>query len=420
MNTAKHSKSDEPKTVDIAIIGGGIVGATLASLLSGSPLTNVLSVALIDLHEPNTTPDLNSFDDRVVALSPESQAILTRANAWHEITAMRACAYQSMSVWDADGTGHIEFDARSNHKPYLGHICENRVVVAGLNKALSNATNVQQIRGVTLASATAEDTEYNKGYHLTLSDESSVHCSLLLAADGANSGVRRSIGIDTSEWDYEHNAIVATIRTERPHQFCAWQRFSVDGPLAFLPLSANAQDDRSVSIVWSLRPEKVSELMAMPRTDFCEALAAGLENTLGKVELLGELTSIPLRQRHALTYIKQGAALLGDAAHTIHPLAGQGVNLGLYDAQAMVDELERAVKREIPLQDGSILRRYERQRQPANLMAMAAMEAFKRGFGSDNIGVRWARNVGLNTVNAHPLLKQVFSRVAAGGAAHGR
>ncbi len=400
--------------VDIAIVGAGIVGATLASLLAGSEITAGLSVALIDKQASQLDVDLEHFDPRVVALSPASQTILKTAGAWDEITSMRACAYRRMYVWDADGTGHIAFDARDMRQDALGHICENSVVVAALNRALSEVPNVHQLRPVDVVGLISGDEP-----RLLLADGRSVSSKLVLAADGAHSEIRRLAGFDMREWHYQHHAIVTTLETEHSHEFCAWQRFSTDGPLAYLPLSRNGTDDRSVSIVWSLRSGVAKKNMALKDSAFCEAAAVAMEKRLGNIKKCDTRVSVPLMQRSARQYIKPGVALVGDAAHTIHPLAGQGLNLGLYDAHTIVAQIQRATQRKLPLNDMSVLRRYERARQPENLMAMAAMEGFKQTFGSDNIFVRWARNTGLNVVDQHFFLKRVFAQVAAGRSSGG-
>ena len=395
--------------VDIAIVGSGLVGSTLANLLSGSSATKDLSIALIDKVRPDRDVDLNHFDPRVVALSAESIAVLETAGVWSAVQELRACPYTSMVVWDAEGTGNIRFDARDSHADQLGFICENRVILSALTSQLEDSGAVLRYQAEIKAMHELADQRC-----LTFADGACLNASLVLAADGADSILRRLARVDTSEWDYGHTAIVTTVETEKSHKFCAWQRFSLEGPLAFLPLSKNGEDSNSCSIVWSLKSDQADAMMSLGEAAFCEMLGKAFENKLGKVRLVDKRFAIPLRQRNAKSYVQKSLALLGDSAHTIHPLAGQGVNLGLYDAKVLVSEIQRAFERGVPLSEESILRRYERQRRPQNLIAMAAMESFKYTFSSDDLALKWLRNSALNFVDRHHFIKQFFTQAAAG------
>lgn len=400
---------------DIVIVGAGIVGATLACLLQE---VKALKIVLVDaaVHVAQFNPE--QFDPRVVALSQSSIDILADAGVWPKIKNTRVCPYKKMHVWDGDGTGNIDFDAAENHLAQLGFICENSVVVSSLSERLVNSA-VEVIRGETLLAIheidePKEQKTEARAKRLRFESGLEIEAQLVIGADGAQSKLRELAGISTKEWSYHHNAIVATIETEISHQFCAWQRFSDIGPLAFLPLSKTGVDSNMVSIVWSLDTEQAEKMMALDDNQFCLQLTQHSEAKLGRVLNTDRRHSIPLKQRFASTYIQPGLCLVGDAAHTIHPLAGQGVNLGLYDVKVLAAELIRACKRHIPVTEMATLRRYERKRQPHNLLTMATMEAFKRGFQSDNIALRWARNAGLNTVNQHYFLKQAFSQIASG------
>ena len=199
----------------------------------------------------------------------------------------------------------------------------------------------------------------------------------MVAADGATSAVRRLAGLETREWDYLHHAIVTSVRCAESHQRTAWQRFTDDGPLAFLPLDRGG-DTRWCSIVWSCTPKQGERLMALDDAAFCQALGKAFEHRLGKVECSDTRLCIPLRQRHAKRYVEPGLALIGDAAHVIHPLAGQGVNLGFLDAAVLAEELRHAQARGESIAEQRVLERYERRRMPHNLAMMAAMEGFQR------------------------------------------
>jgi 2-octaprenylphenol hydroxylase len=217
----------------------------------------------------------------------------------------------------------------------------------------------------------------------------------------------------TREWDYLHHAIVTSVRSAKPHQLTAWQRFTDNGPLAFLPLERDGQQDWC-SIVWSTTPSEAERLMALDDDGFCKELERAFEGRLGKVLSADPRLCVPLRQRHAKRYVAEGLALIGDAAHTIHPLAGQGVNLGFLDAAVLAEVLLQAATRGERLADVKVLSRYERRRMPHNLALMAAMEGFERLFQADPLPIRWLRNAGLKMVDQMPEAKALFVREALG------
>ena len=250
-----------------------------------------------------------------------------------------------------------------------------------------------------------------------LDDERQLVAPLLVGADGAHSKVRQLAAFETREWNYDHNAIVTTVRTEKSHAYTAWQRFLKTGPLAFLPLhceSNGAMDSHYSSIVWSVETDVAKQLMALDDQAFCNRLGKDFEYQLGNVVHAAKRYSFPLRQRHATDYVQPHIALIGDAAHTIHPLAGQGVNLGLLDVVALTQEIVRAKNRQLPLSEFATLRRYQRARAGNNLGMMMAMEGFKRLFGARDLTLRWLRNVGLNQVNNLPALKNLMIKQAMG------
>ena len=221
---------------------------------------------------------------------------------------------------------------------------------------------------------------------------------LLVAADGANSAVRQQFDFPTREWDYGHSAIVTTVQTEQVNQQTAWQRFMPTGPLALLPLDKGG-DRHYCSLVWSQESEEAERLMALDDAEFCRELSFASEHCLGQIKATDRRFSIPLRQRHATDYVVERVALLGDSAHTIHPLAGQGVNLGFGDVAALVETLTTAAERGNDLGSLLTLNKYQRQRKPENLAMMATMEGFKRLFAADNLAVRLLRNIGLILVD---------------------
>ncbi|CAN7177649.1 2-octaprenyl-3-methyl-6-methoxy-1,4-benzoquinol hydroxylase [Pseudomonas solani] len=391
---------------DLIIVGAGMVGSALGLALKDSGL----EIILIDGSPLSIKPfDAEAaFEPRVSALSVASQRILQRLGAWDGVAARRASPYGEMQVWDGSGTGNIHFSAASVHAEVLGHIVENRVIQEALLEPLHDS-------GVGLLPNARLENLRRSGddWLLTLVDGRELRAPLVIAADGANSAVRRLAGCATREWDYLHHAIVTSVRCEQPHRRTAWQRFTDDGPLAFLPLDRQG-DEHWCSIVWSTTPEQATRLMALDDEAFRVELGKAFEHRLGRIEAADPRLCIPLRQRHAKRYVEPGLALVGDAAHTIHPLAGQGVNLGFLDAAVLAEVLLHAHGRGERLADERVLSRFERRRMPHNLGMMAAMEGFQRLFQADPLPLRWLRNAGLGLVDGLPEAKALFVRQALG------
>ncbi|UCP01020.1 2-octaprenyl-3-methyl-6-methoxy-1,4-benzoquinol hydroxylase [Metapseudomonas lalkuanensis] len=390
---------------DLIIVGAGMVGSALALALKDSGL----DILLIDGSPLSVKPfdPAAAFEPRVSALSAASQRILLRLGAWPGVLARRSSPYSEMRVWDGSGTGQIHFSASSVHAEVLGHIVENRVVQDALMEPLHDS-------GIGLMPGARLERLRRSGddWLLTLVDGRELRTPLVVAADGANSAVRRLAGCATREWDYLHHAIVTSVRCAEPHQSTAWQRFTDDGPLAFLPLERDGE--HWCSIVWSVTPAEAERLMALDDTAFCNELGRAFEWRLGEVLGADPRLCIPLRQRHAKRYVEEGLALIGDAAHTIHPLAGQGVNLGFLDAAVLAEVLLHANARGERLADERVLGRFERRRMPHNLAMMAAMEGFERLFQADPLPLRWLRNSGLKWVDGMPEAKALFVRQALG------
>ena len=392
---------------DLIIVGAGMVGSALALALQNSGL----QILLLDGGPLSVKPFDQSaaFEPRVSALSAASQRILERLGAWDGIAARRTSPYGEMQVWDGSGTGQVHFSAASVHAEVLGHIVENRVVQDGLLDALYEA-DLGLLPGARLEQLRRSGDDWL----LTLTDGRELRAPLVIAADGANSAVRRLAGCATREWDYLHHAIVTSVRCSKPHQQTAWQRFTDDGPLAFLPLAKVDDAEHWCSIVWSTTPAEAERLMALDDAAFCHELGKAFEWRLGDVLESDPRHCIPLRQRHAKRYVEPGLALIGDAAHTIHPLAGQGVNLGFLDAAVLAEVLLHALERGENLGDSKVLGRFERRRMPHNLAMMAAMEGFERLFQADPLPLRWLRNSGLNLVDGANEAKALFVRQALG------
>ena len=394
---------------DILIVGGGMIGSALAlglsrqgwqvGLIEGAPAASLMAPA-----EPASSVD--DFEPRVSAISLASQRLLEELGAWPKVQASRHCGYREMTVWDGDGTGRIHFDAAELHARSLGTIVENRNIVRALFESLSDSS-VQLLDGVRVKA-------WSREQGVELEDGRRLVARLVVGADGALSRLRQWSGLATREWDYDQQAIVCTVRTSQNHRYTAWQRFSPTGPLAFLPLLNEAGDEHFCSIVWSQDTLEARRLMALETESFRKELEAAIERELGEVLAVSRRFAFPLRQRHAKDYIADGLALVGDAAHTIHPLAGQGANLGYGDVRALLDELERARELGLAPDDASVLARYQRRRKGENLAMMAAMEGFKQLFARDELPVRWLRNTGMRWLNQLAPLKNRIAAEAMG------
>lgn len=412
--------SDVQTTIyDIIIVGAGLVGATVAASIASHSSNQNIKIAVIDQGAApvftSLTDEPPEFDPRVVALTQNSIKLLESIGAWSAIKSMRACPYRFMRVWDNEGTGEITFDAEELSQPQLGVIVENRILLSAVLDVLAKLDNVTLLRGESVSElATEQEIEDNKKYFkkLTLSNGQILQASLVIAADGAHSKIRELAGLQVRRWSYQQKAIVATVKTENPHENTAWQNFLVTGPLAFLPLDHVSR--QYSSIVWSADNDDADRLMELSDDEFKAELAQAFQYRLGVIEHIDKRFCFPLTQAHAVSYIASQIALVGDAAHTIHPLAGQGVNLGLLDAAALATEITRAAERSLPLSDESILRRYQRARKKNNLQFMTLMESFKRLFGTKNLSVRWLRNTGIKKINQITPVKKWLAKKAMG------
>ncbi len=408
--------------LDIIVVGAGMVGLSVAIALykigfkvlvvegRGADLVHANPAARCSENQDQ----IASYDNRVSALTRASENIFKNLGVWQKIVKMRLCPYRQMVVWDGDGTGCIDFSSAALHEPNLGHIVENSVVVAALH-----ATAVEiglEIVFATKVVDLTEPVEAERVLHCEQLDKKghpqsvSYGAKLLIGADGALSKIRQLAAIPLWQRDYGHHAIVASVKTQLPHQNTAWQRFTSDGPLAFLPLS----DPFTSSIVYSTSPEHASALMALSESDFKKALGRDFEAKLGEVVEVAGRAVFPLRQRHAKQYVQPGLALIGDAIHTIHPLAGQGVNLGLLDVASLVQVLSVAKERGRAIGEESLLKKYQRDRHGENLKMSATMQAFKWLFDPQPAPVIIARNFGMKLLNKAPPLKQHIMAQALG------
>ncbi|MBL4606464.1 MAG: UbiH/UbiF/VisC/COQ6 family ubiquinone biosynthesis hydroxylase [Pseudomonadales bacterium] len=376
---------------DILINGGGMVGATLACALIQSPHTSKLRIGIIEGQSFEKKQDEN-WEPRVSAITRASQCLFESLGVWPLMAAQRISPFEGMDVWDAEGTGNIQFHAREMGEPLLGHIVENRTI----QQALYERLEALDFNGWISPEKLLSCEKVPAGWQVELNSGKILNTRLLVGADGALSKVRELANFKLKAKAYDQSGIVATIRTEKPNAAVARQRFLDSGPLALLPLCTNSGDRHFCSIVWSLDTAEAEEKMALDDSEFNHALTKASENVLGKLELADRRICFPFYERHVESYVEEGVALCGDAAHTIHPLAGQGVNLGLMDAAALAEELHRASAKGLDVANFSVLRRYARRRRGANTLMMEGMQGFKALFGSDYLPLRWARNTGMS------------------------
>ncbi|WP_243409927.1 FAD-dependent monooxygenase [Pokkaliibacter plantistimulans] len=385
--------------VDIVIVGGGMVGAALAAALGNT----AYRVVVLEQQLPEPFTAEQPHDLRVSAISVASQQLLAEVGAWSAILAMRACPYRRMRVWEEDWQSGTLFDSHDIQRDYLGHIIENRIVQLGLWQALEQYDNVEVI-----CPASINQIDYDgSASTLTLDDGRSFHTSLLVGADGARSRVRDTAGIGVTAWEYPMHVLVANVGTVYSQQDITWQRFRQTGPEAFLPLSGP-----HASLVWYNTPQKVQELMAMDIDSLKAAFEQHFPAELGQIAAIEGRTWFPLKRQHAQSYVKPGIVLIGDAAHSIHPLAGQGVNLGFMDVMALRDVLREATPQS--LREGAPLQDYEKRRRQPNLLMMSTMDLFARAFSSSLPPLKLLRILGLGLADKTGPIKNKVMKYAMG------
>jgi len=391
------------RVCDVAIVGAGMVGAALALDLA----QRGFDVALIESRAPAPWKAEDEIDLRVVALAASSIALLERLGVWSAITAARASAYRRMHVWDALAPGSLTFDAADDGASALGYIVENRLIQSVMWQAIERRSEIS-LRCPARVVASELDAD-GSARTLFFDDASQLKARLVVAADGADSALRSLLGVATQDRDYAQRGIVAHVAHERAHEATAWQRFLPGATLAFLPLA----DGRS-SIVWSAPNEEAARLLALGEDAFRAELGAAFDFHLGVITATTQRAAFPLRLRLAERYVAPRFALVGDAAHVVHPLAGQGVNLGFRDAVELASVLSEARERKADAASEYTLRRYERRRRSDNAISARAFDAIQRGFGSDSAALAAVRGAGLSLVDRIAPLKQFFARRAAG------
>lgn len=386
--------------LDIAVVGGGMVGAAAALALARAGF----ATALLEAREPAPWCAEAELDLRVVGLAPSSIGLLSELEVWPAIRAARVGPYRRMHVWDAESGAAIDFDAAREGRSELGCIVENGLVQSVLWQALPEA-GVQRLCPAEVAGFDARDDRIQ----IELADGQALSARLLVAADGAASPLRAMAGIETHGRDYRQRGVVAHVATERPHQQTAWQRFLRGGPLAFLPLA----DGRS-SIVWSLPDAEAERVLAMDEPAFLQALGVASDFRLGRITATSARAAFPLQLKLARRYEAERLVLLGDAAHAVHPLAGQGVNLGLRDVQELRDTLVDARDAGRDIAAPHVLRRYARRRRSADTLDALGFDALARIYGWQAPPLVAARGVGVRLLNRLAPLKRHLAGHAAG------
>ncbi|MBM7454818.1 2-octaprenylphenol hydroxylase [Oceanisphaera litoralis] len=388
------------QATDVIVIGGGMVGLTLALALEHSGL----KVAVIEGQTPE--PGLPEIpDNRVSAINLASQTLLERLQAWPS-RSERLGPYTDMEVWEADSGARIDFSASLMHQPHLGHIVENRLLQQSLLARARHCAHISLHMPARAASVSVSE----QGAFVLLDNGTPITGRLLVGADGARSWLREQLQPGMIEWDYDHSALVATVATTEPHGRTARQIFRGNDILAFLPLA----DPHQCSIVWSCAPEQAAERLALSDTEFNKILSQAFDLRLGLCQVVGPRMAIPLKARFSQQFCGPRWALIGDAAHTIHPLAGQGVNLGLQDAAALAETLLRLHREGRDIGDLAGLKSFERWRKAEAATLLAAMEGLKRLFTHPHPLVRGLRGLGLSLTDRLTPLKRKLATHALG------
>lgn len=404
MDTVSQTQSGHAVlTFDIVIVGGGMVGMTLAAALSKK--TN-LSIAILEASVDDAPFTPETYHHRVSAIALSSARIFESLQIWDDIKQKRVSPFTAIQVWDGNSKADLQFECNEIGEPVLGYIIENNVMQNALRETLKLQPQIHFISPVKLT----EFHEHDDYVTLVADDNTHYQARLAVAADGARSWLREQAGIRVHTADYDQEAIVASVVTALPHEKIARQVFLPAGPLAFLPL----HDAHTSSIVWSLPKTEARRLVSLDEQAFKLALTNAFSGRLGEVVNVSKRFTFPLRKQQAEHYVSARIALVGDAAHVMHPLAGQGVNLGLLDAASLADVIADAVMNSHDFGCISSLRRYERWRRADNIALLTGVDIIKHLFASEHASIQTARAIGIAVTSRLAVLKNIFTRYAVG------
>jgi 2-octaprenylphenol hydroxylase len=392
----------------VVIVGAGIAGLTVAALLAQSDVRERLKITLLDAQQRPSRPTGKDVALRVSAIATGSAHLLQSIGAWSSVDAERIGSYDVMRVWDesstADSGDALYFDAAEFAVPQLGFIVENVMLQTALLDVL-HRENIELLFESPFAALQAQES----GQRVQLEVGRTLHADLVIGADGARSLVRESAGIETQEWAYGQSAFVTHLQPERSHCKTAWQRFLNNGPLGMLPLG-----DGRISVVWSTTDEQAQWAMAATDEALSKALSEASDHVMGELTVAGPRGAFPLQARHARDYVKAGIALVGDAAHAVHPLAGQGANLGLQDAACLADVIAKAMQNGEHPGDRPVLRRFERSRKGENATMLHFMTGLNRLFATDSTLLKELRTTGMRLFNQSGPIREHVVSVALG------
>jgi len=398
----------ESTCFDIVIVGGGIVGLSLANELIDSDFS-VAIVERVELEEINEVNGKEEVSCRVSAINRAALKRFQQTGVLQSPLAKRVCVFEKMFVWDQTGAGQIQFDSADLGVSELGVIIENNILQKMLQDNIKAAKNITYLCPETIIDIEYTGSVKSNPSVVSLASGNKIQAELLVGADGVNSKVREAASIQRTKKSYQQQGLVCNVKTVENHQNTAWQCFMPSGPLALLPLYTGQS-----SIVWSLDEDDAQQIKALDDDAFKLALAEASEFKLGEITEVGQRFLFPLSHGHASEYVKPGLALIGDAAHNIHPLAGQGANLGIADAFVLADVIQQAKKANRQWSALHTLSKYQRQRKGANQIMEASMTGFKTLFGENNAFLSEIRNAGLSLVDHVPALKYRIIKQALG------
>ena len=392
------------KNFDCVVVGGGMVGAASALSLAQMGLT----VAVVEKSIPTKYAPEQGFDFRVSAISLASENLLTQLGAWRQIQAWRHCSYQRLGVWENEFS-YTEFNAQDIGKSHLGHIIENRLL------QLSLWHEIEQHSNITLYTPDILEEIHQKveQVELTLLNQKKISAKLLIAADGANSKVRQLVGIGVTGWDYQQSAMLINVETQALQENITWQQFFETGPVAMLPLPGKSQLGGNASLVWYHHRDEIKRLSSLKNSQLEREIITAFPNRLGQIKVIDK-AAFPLTRRHANQYQKNRVLLLGDAAHSINPMAGQGVNLGFKDVNVLSRVIASAISKGECWHGQQVLTQYEKLRRNDNLLMMSTMDALYGVFSHPSLLVKVVRNAGLIVANKVPYLKNKALAYACG------